>query len=109
VDAQYLQSLDSGTPYSQNPYVSGLRTFGLTDDLIAELRKKRRPVGRIPVRARHSGVVTALNFRNGAMVSQGDSVLQWAAIDPVWAVVQVPASRAMDVRKGQSAAVTRRR
>jgi Cu(I)/Ag(I) efflux system membrane fusion protein len=105
VDVQYLQSLDSGTPLAQNPYANGLRSFGLTDDLIADLREKRRPVGRIPVRAKLSGVVTALNFRNGAIVTPGDSVLQWAAVDPVWAVVHVPASQAMDVKIGQSATV----
>jgi Cu(I)/Ag(I) efflux system membrane fusion protein len=106
VDVQYLQSLDASTPNSQNPYVNGLRAFGLTDDLIADLREKRRPVGRLPVRARRSGVVTALNFRSGAIVSPGDSVLQWAATDPVWAIVQVPASQAPYVKKGQSAEVT---
>jgi Cu(I)/Ag(I) efflux system membrane fusion protein len=106
VDSQYLQSLDNGTPSSQNPYVNGLRAFGLTDDLIDDLRAKRRPVGRIPVRANVSGVVTALNFRDGAIVSQGSSVLQWAAIDPVWAVLQVPASQARDIKEGQSAEVT---
>ncbi len=105
VDVQYLQSLDSDTPFSQNPYANGLRSFGLTDDLIADLREKRRPVGRLPVRAKFSGVVTALNFRNGAIVTPGDSVLQWAAVDPVWAVVQVPASQAMDIKIGQSATV----
>jgi Cu(I)/Ag(I) efflux system membrane fusion protein len=106
VDSQYLLSLDSGTKYSENPYVSGLRTFGLTDDLMEDLRERRRPVGRIPVRAKHSGVVTALNFRNGAMVSQGASVLQWAAVDPIWAVVQIPASQVTDVKEGQRATVT---
>jgi len=106
VDIQYLQSLDSSTPHSQNPYVNGLRAFGLTDDLIADLREKRRPVGRLPVRSGRSGVVTALNFRSGAIVAPGDSVLQWAATDPVWAILQVPASQATYVKKGQSAEVT---
>jgi Cu(I)/Ag(I) efflux system membrane fusion protein len=106
VDSQYLQSVDNGTSSAQNPYVNGLRAFGLTDDLIADLREKRRPVGRIPVRARVSGVVTSLNFREGAIVSQGSSVLQWAATDPVWAVAQVPASQARGIEEGQSAEVT---
>ena len=93
-DHQYLQALNPQTPAGENPYANGLRTFGLTDDLIADLREKRRPVGRIPYRAATAGVVTALNARSGAVVSQGASVLQWAAVDPVWVIVDVPASQA---------------
>jgi Cu(I)/Ag(I) efflux system membrane fusion protein len=105
VDAQYLQAVISGTPSSTNPYVNGLRTFGLTDDLIADLREKRRPVGRIPLRAGRAGVVTALNFRNGAIVPQGASVLQWTALDPVWVIIDVPASQATAVKAGGVAEV----
>jgi len=105
VDSQYLQALNSQAP-AENPYVNGLRTFGLTDDLIADLRERRRTVGRIPTRASASGVVTLLNVRNGAIVPQGSSVLQWAATDPVWVLVSVPASQAADVRTQVAGEVT---
>jgi Cu(I)/Ag(I) efflux system membrane fusion protein len=106
VDTQYLQAVNSQTPGSANPYVNGLRTFGLTDDLIADLRENRRPAGRIPVRAARAGVVTALNFRDGAIVAQGVSVLQWAVLDPVWVMVGVPASLAGEITTGALAEIT---
>jgi membrane fusion protein, copper/silver efflux system len=106
VDSQYLQALNPQTPAAENPYSNGLRTFGLTDDLIADLRDKRRSVGRIPTRTRNAGVVTALNVRNGAIVAQGASVLQWAATDPVWVLADVPVSQAADVKLQAASEVT---
>ena len=51
-------------------------------------------------------MVTALNARNGAVVSQGTSVLQWAAVDPVWVLVDVPASQAADIEPQGTAEVS---
>jgi Cu(I)/Ag(I) efflux system membrane fusion protein len=106
VDNQYLQSLNRQTSSVENPYVNGLRTFGLTDELIADLREKRRRVGRIPYRAEKAGVVTALGARDGAVVAQGTSVLQWMTVDPIWVLVDVPASQAGGIELQGSAEVT---
>jgi membrane fusion protein, copper/silver efflux system len=106
VDAQYLQALESQGPGTENPWVNGLRTFGLTDDLIADLREKRRSVGRIPARAKAAAVVTALNVRDGAIVPQGTSVLQLAGTDPLWVLADVPASQASDLRPQGTGEVT---
>jgi membrane fusion protein, copper/silver efflux system len=105
VDEQYLRAASPGATVD-NPYFAGLRALGLTDDLIADLREHRRSAGRIPFRASGLGALTGLNVREGAFIAQGASALQWAKMDPVWAVVDVPASLADALRTGTSASVT---
>jgi Cu(I)/Ag(I) efflux system membrane fusion protein len=103
VDEQYQKAASPGV---DNPYFAGLRALGLTDDLIADLREHRRTAGRIPFRASGLGVLTGLNVREGAFIAQGASALQWAKVDPVWAVVDVPASLADALRAGTTARVS---
>lgn len=106
VDAQYLEAVAAGANPIDNPYVRGLRSMGLTDSVIADLREKRRAAGRIQWVAETRGVVTALNARRGAYVEQGANLAQWAAIDPVWASIALPEAMAGAVATGVDVAFT---
>jgi membrane fusion protein, copper/silver efflux system len=106
VDEQYLQSLKAGNDRWDNPFARGLRSVGLTEELIAALADKQRGIGRIPFRAASAGIVLALSTRQGALVNQGASLMQVAPIDPMWVVVNVPAAQASLLAPGAPAKLT---
>ncbi len=106
VDQQYLTAVAGGSDPVNNPYARGLGTLGLTDEMITEVREHRRAVGHIAYRAAVAGVVTALNFRQGAFVTQGANVMRVASIDPAWIMLSVPQAMVSDIVMGTSVSVT---
>lgn len=106
VDEQYLSAVAAGIQPATNPYSGGLRSIGLTEDMIDDLRDKKRSPGRIPFRAAADGVVTELGVREGAVVKQGDRLLQSVAVTPVWVNLAIPESAAGDVAQGVQIALT---
>jgi Cu(I)/Ag(I) efflux system membrane fusion protein len=74
--------------------------------MIEDLRAKRRAPGRIPFRAAADGFVTELGVREGALVKQGDRLLQVASIDPVWIDLAIPESTAAIVAVGADVTIT---
>ena len=106
VDTQYLEAVAGGANPTDNPYQRGLRSLGLTDAVIAELRDKRRAPGHLRWVADARGVVTALQARRGAYVEPGASLAQWAATDRVWASIALPESMAGAVESGTQVAFT---
>jgi Cu(I)/Ag(I) efflux system membrane fusion protein len=105
VDEQYLSAVSSGIQPATNPYSGGLRSIGLTEDMIDDLREKKRSPGRIPFRAAADGVVTELGVREGAVVKQGDRLLQSVAVAPVWVNLAIPESAAAHVAAGSDVAL----
>lgn len=105
-DAQYLRSLETGADPADNPFARGLLASGLSEDMVAALRDKRRRVGRIPFRAARDSVVNELHFRQGAFVGQGAVVIQLVSADPVWVVAEVPEPAAADVATDTPVTVT---
>jgi Cu(I)/Ag(I) efflux system membrane fusion protein len=76
--------------------------------MIDDLRAKRRAPGRIPFRAAADGFVTELGVRDGALVQQGDRLLQTASVDPVWVSLAVAQSAGADVALGADVLITTR-
>jgi Cu(I)/Ag(I) efflux system membrane fusion protein len=103
VDREYLRA-HGGLDWD-NPYVRGLRSFGLSDDLIVALSDNKRAPGRIPYRAAFAGVVTELSYRQDAHVPQGASVMQIASLDPIWVIAEVPEAQSGAVQTDATAQV----
>ena len=106
VDTQYMHAIETGADPNDNPYARAMVAQGLTDSMIRAMREKQRTPGRIPYKAERDYVVTALNVRQGAFVTQGTIVMQVAPRDPVWAVLEVPARSASGIVPGWTAAAT---
>ena len=106
VDEQYLGAISQGVAPPINPYSGGLRAIGLTEQMIVDLRAKRRAPGRIPFRATADGVVAELDFKPGIIVQQGDRLLRIAALDPIAVTVTVPESAAARIREDSTISVT---
>jgi membrane fusion protein, copper/silver efflux system len=106
VDEQYLSAVAAGMPPATNPYSGGLRSIGLTENMIDDLRAKKRAPGRIPFRATRDGVVTELGVRDGAVVPQGTRLLQSVALDNVWVELAIPESAAAEVVAGAEVSLT---
>lgn len=106
VDAQLLEAVAGGAKPLDNPYARGLRSLGVTDELILDVVEKRRPAGRIPVRARATGIVSKLDVRVGELFAQGAPALQIASLDSVWVTAYVPAPHASLAEVGTEARIT---
>jgi membrane fusion protein, copper/silver efflux system len=106
VDEQYLNAITQGIAPPLNPYSGGLRQIGLTEEMIIDLRAKRRAPGRIPFRATANGVVAELDFKPGIIVQQGDWLLRIAALDPIAVTVVLPESQAAALRENSMISVT---
>jgi Cu(I)/Ag(I) efflux system membrane fusion protein len=106
VDTQYMRAIETGADPNDNPYARAMVAQGLTDAMIRAMREKQRTPGRIPYKAERDYVVTALNVREGAFVTQGTIVMQIAPRDPVWAVMEVPAGSAFGIAPGWTASMT---
>jgi Cu(I)/Ag(I) efflux system membrane fusion protein len=106
VDEQYLNAITQGIAPPLNPYSGGLRQIGLTEEMIVDLRAKRRAPGRIPFRATANGVVAELDFKPGIIVQQGDRLLRIAALDPIAVTVVLPESQAAALREDSMISVT---
>lgn len=104
-DELYVKA-GSETDPTRNPYIAALRAQGLTDDLIADVREKRRRPGHIPFRASAPGVVTQLCCKAGALLNQGTSVMRLAPLGAVWVTVSLAAADATGVAVGSHARVT---
>jgi len=52
------------------------------------------------------GVLTELNVRNGAMVSPGQTLAKIAGLTKLWLVVQIPESRALQIKLGMGVEAT---
>ncbi|WP_334019873.1 efflux RND transporter periplasmic adaptor subunit [Alteromonas sp. S015] len=83
-----------------------LKTLGLSKGVIEELQKSRRVVQTVTFNAPQSGVVEALNIREGFYVQPGTTLMSIAQLDTVWVIAEVPEKYAQIVAPHNSAMVT---
>jgi Cu(I)/Ag(I) efflux system membrane fusion protein len=83
-----------------------LRTYGMDDKAIAELKKKGSFLEATPFYAPADGVVTALNIRKGALVPEGGTVLTLQDFSKVWVNARVPVRDMQFLTAGTPATVT---
>lgn len=83
-----------------------LRLLGLTDNDISYLQQHQQSQHRITTYARHSGIVTALNIRDGMYIQPGDTLLELTNLDKVWLLADITESQRALIKQGMQAQVT---
>lgn len=102
---EYLQALGIGNRRVLEASRERLRALGIPDSVIGELDKTRRVRQLVPVYARHSGIVSALNVREGMYVQPMAEVMTVADLENVWVLVDVFERQADWLAVGQKAEV----
>lgn len=101
--AEYLLTLRNGAlPESR----ARLLRLGMAEQDIATLTSSQKILSRIGLYAPISGFVMELAVREGSSVTAGMAVMQIAAHQNVWQIVEVPERYASDIHIGQQADIT---
>ncbi|WP_438394716.1 efflux RND transporter periplasmic adaptor subunit [Caballeronia sp. DA-9] len=79
-----------------------MRALSIPDGLVASLDHTGKVQTHVTLTAPSSGVVSELNVRDGAMVAPGQTLARIAGLNPLWLVVEIPETMALQVRTGMS-------
>ncbi|TDQ45713.1 efflux RND transporter periplasmic adaptor subunit [Permianibacter aggregans] len=82
-----------------------MRQAGMNDEQITAVTTTKKVLSRVTVRAPISGVITALNVREGSTVMTGMPLLTINALSPVWIEAEVPESKAVQLKVGTTATI----
>lgn len=77
----------------------------MSEDLITLLEQSRRVIDIVPVRAAHSGTITALSVHEGNYVNPMQQICSYVGTDTVWAEVSLLPDQANLIRNGDRVTV----
>ena len=103
---EYVLALKRGDARLIQGAAERLRTLGLSKSVIEALQKTRRVTQTVTFNAPQSGVVEALNIREGFYVQPGTTLMSIAQLDTVWVIAEVPEKYAQIIAPHNSAVVT---
>lgn len=103
---EYVLALKRGDARLIDGAAERLRTLGLSMSVIEALQKTRRVTQTVTFNAPQSGVVEALNIREGFYVQPGTTLMSIAQLDTVWVIAEVPEKYAQIIAPHNSAVVT---
>ncbi len=103
---EYVLALKRGDARLIQGAAERLRTLGLSTSVIEALQKTRRVTQTVTFNAPQSGVVEALNIREGFYVQPGTTLMSIAQLDTVWVIAEVPEKYAQIIAPHNSAVVT---
>ena len=103
---EYVLALKRGDARLIDGAAERLRTLGLSKSVIEALQKTRRVTQTVTFNAPQSGVVEALNIREGFYVQPGTTLMSIAQLDTVWVIAEVPEKYAQIIAPHNSAVVT---
>ena len=103
---EYVLALKRGDSRLIEGAAERLKTLGLSKGVIEELQKSRRVAQTVTFNAPQSGVVEALNIREGFYVQPGTTLMSIAQLDTVWVIAEVPEKYAQVIAPHNGAAVT---
>lgn len=103
---EYVLALKRGDSRLIDGAAERLRTLGLSKSVIEALQKTRRVTQTVTFNAPQSGVVEALNIREGFYVQPGTTLMSIAQLDTVWVIAEVPEKYAQIIAPHNSAVVT---
>ncbi|MEZ7226871.1 efflux RND transporter periplasmic adaptor subunit [Alteromonas sp. DY56-G5] len=103
---EYVLALKRGDSRLIEGAAERLRTLGLSKGVIEELQKSRRVAQTVTFNAPQSGVVEALNIREGFYVQPGTTLMSIAQLDTVWVIAEVPEKYAQIIAPYNGAVVT---
>jgi len=108
-ELNYLVALRGADAGSEGPIaraaLARLKLFDLSDDAIADLRKRGEASRTFVYRAPAAGVVIEKNAIAGQMIKAGERVFRLADLSRVWALAQIYEQDLPFVRAGQDATV----
>ena len=103
---EYVLAIKRGDSRLIEGAAERLKTLGLSKGVIEELQKSRRVAQTVTFNAPQSGVVEALNIREGFYVQPGTTLMSIAQLDTVWVIAEVPEKYAQVIAPHNGAAVT---
>jgi Cu(I)/Ag(I) efflux system membrane fusion protein len=104
--SEFVQALKIGRPALMEAAGERLISLGMSADQIAELKRTRKTMRRVEVKAQQSGVVTSLNAREGMFLKPSDMAMRLADLSNVWIIADVFDTEAAWVEAGDRAAMT---
>ncbi len=103
---EYVLAIKRGDSRLIQGAAERLRTLGLSKGVIEELQKSRRVAQTVTFNAPQSGVVEALNIREGFYVQPGTTLMSIAQLDTVWVIAEVPEKYAQIIAPHNGAVIT---
>lgn len=103
---EYVLALKRGDSRLIEGAAERLKTLGLSKSVIEALQKTRRVTQTVTFNAPQSGVVEALNIREGFYVQPGTTLMSIAQLDTVWVIAEVPEKYAQIIAPHNRAVVT---
>ncbi len=103
---EYVLAIKRGDSRLIQGAAERLRTLGLSKGVIEALQKTRRVTQTVTFNAPQSGVVEALNIREGFYVQPGTTLMSIAQLDTVWVIAEVPKKYAQIIAPHNGAVVT---
>ena len=103
---EYVLALKRGDSRLIEGAAERLKTLGLSKGVIEALQKSRRVAQTVTFNAPQSGVVEALNIREGFYVQPGTTLMSIAQLDTVWVIAEVPEKYAQVIAPHNGAVVT---
>lgn len=103
--AEYLALARQGDPALTAAGRQRLRLLGMPDASIEQLARTGKVSPTLTVTAPIGGAVQTLDVRQGMTVTNGQTLIQIAAISPVWLTLSLPQAQAAQVKPGQLAQV----
>jgi Cu(I)/Ag(I) efflux system membrane fusion protein len=85
----YVTALKSGSARWAASAATRLKSLGVQDEAIAEIKAGRTVEELTPFYAERDGVVSALNVRNGAFIKSGDVIATIADYGEVWIIASI--------------------
>ena len=102
----YVTALNSGSASWASSSATRLKSLGLQDGTIAEIRAKRTVEELTPFYAERDGIVSILNVRKGAFIKSGDQVATIADYGEVWVIASIAEQDIPFIKPGAPALVT---
>ena len=103
---EYVLAIKRGDARLIDGAAERLRTLGLSKSVIEALQKTRRVTQTVTFNAPQSGVVEALNIREGFYVQPGTTLMSIAQLDTVWVIAEVPEKYAQIIAPHNGAVIT---
>ncbi|MCZ8528988.1 efflux RND transporter periplasmic adaptor subunit [Alteromonas sp. PRIM-21] len=103
---EYVLALKRGASRLISGAAERLKTLGMSQRTIDDLKKSRQVAQTVTFNAPQSGVVEALNIREGFYVQPGTTLMSIAQLDTVWVIAEVPEKYARIIAPHDRAVVT---
>jgi len=104
--SEFAQALKIGRPPLIRAATERLTALGMNGAQISELKRTRNVRQRIDIVAPQSGVVIALNAREGMFLRPSDRAMQLADLSNIWIIADVFETEAQWVAPGDAAQMT---